>query len=351
MGRRPKGYVLRRQEAGGPWSARWTIDGERDEYFTGERDREVADRLARQAYAEALQGRTSRRAARGSLNAEVAARWLDDLTVRPVTVALYRKYAVYWLRDLRTLDDATIARYVRQRLREVRAKSLKSELSALRGLLSWMVETGEMAEAPAVPRLDHSKLGTPSPGRHRVAAPDYTEREIRAVIRALAERSPTGFPVRARYVVLYETGLRPTTVDALSVPEHYSRGSPSLRLTDEVDKEGFARTVPLSQAARKALDGVAPERGVIFGEHRYARFVPPAARKALPPHKAAVFTAQHLRSACATHLLDAGAPLPGVQYLLGHRSTQTTARYVRPTEAAAKAALDIGRKSGRKRTK
>lgn len=350
MGRRPKGYTLRRQ-GDRPWSARFTVDGQRVEFFTGTRDRAVADRVARQAYAEALQGRVRRGSRRGTLTPEVAGRWLSDLTVRPITAALYRKYTLAWLRELPALDDVTIARYVRQRLREVRNKTLRSELSALRALLLWLVEQGELAEAPEVPRLDHSKLGTPADGKHRVAAPDYTEQEIRAVLAALPERSPSGFLVRARFVVLYETGLRPATVDALAVPQHYSQGATSLRLTDDVDKEGFARSVPLSPLAQRVLSSVAPERGRIFDEHRYARYVPPAAAKALPPHKAAVFTAQHLRSARATHLLDSGAPLPGVQFLLGHRSTQTTARYVRPTEAAARAALDIGSKIGSRRTK
>ena len=350
MGRRSKGYSLRQQEPGGPWSVRFTLDGKRHEYFTGKRDRAAAEQKARQVYAEALQGRVSRRAASGSLSPEVAGRWLDDLTVRPVTRALYEKYTVYWLRELPRLDDVTIARYVRQRLREVRGTTLKSELSALRGLIAWMVEAGELDEPPVVPKLDHAKMGTPASGKHRVAAPDYTEQEIRAVLRRLPERSPSGFHIRARFIVLYETGLRPTTVDALSVPEHWSLGAKSLRVTDDVDKEGFARSLPLSDAAVRALKAAAPSSGLIFGEHRYSRYVPAAARAALPPQKAEVFTAQHLRSARATHLLDDGAPLSGVQYLLGHRHTSTTARYVRPSEAAAKEAIS-GRKNGRKRAK
>ena len=31
----------------------------------------------------------------------------------------------------------------------------------------------------------------------------------------------TEFPIRARFIVAYETGLRPGTLDALSVPQHY----------------------------------------------------------------------------------------------------------------------------------
>ena len=351
MGRRPKGYILRRQRKGGLWSARFTVDGERTEFFTGERDRTRADRVAREAYAEALQGRTRRATRRGTFTTELAGRWLDALTVRPVTRKLYRKYTLYWLRGLPSFDSVAIQRYVRQRLGEVRAKTLKSELSAMRNLLAWMVEVGELDEAPEVPRLDHSKMGTPSEGKHRVAAPDYTEAEIRKVLRKLPVKSPSGFHVRARFVALYETGLRPTTVDALSVPEHWSPGSKSLRITDAIDKEGFARTVPITETCRRALTTASSGKGPIFGEHRYARHIPDSARKTLPAHKGEVFTGQHLRSARATHLLDSGAPLSGVQFLLGHRSVSTTGLYVRPSEAAARTALfgSKGGSAGRKR--
>ncbi len=37
-------------------------------------------------------------------------------------------------------------------------------------------------------------------------------------------------PIRPRYVVAYETMLRPATVSRLSVPEHYTRGALELVL-------------------------------------------------------------------------------------------------------------------------
>jgi hypothetical protein len=49
-------------------------------------------------------------------------------------------------------------------------------------------------------------------------------------------------------------------IDGLSVPEHYSRGASSLRITPEIDKMRSAREVPLTAAAREALDATISDR-------------------------------------------------------------------------------------------
>ena len=287
-------------------------------------------------YAARLQGKRVGGAA-ARLTAEVTGAWLDELALRPVTRVTYEKYATYWLRHLRTLDDSGIAAYVRKRLREVRGKSVRSEVSALRSLLRWMIEAGELAEMPTVPKIPASSLGVPyAAARRRVAAPELTEREVTALLKLLPTKAPRGgFWVRDRCELIWETGLRPDTVDALSVPEHWAPKSKVLVITDDIDKEGFAREVPLTKRAIAILKRCAPKAGVIFGKHRYENFTRVVAEKALPAAKARVFTPQHLRSARATYLLERGVPLPAVQWLLGHKQTATTSRYIRPSARAA----------------
>lgn len=252
---------------------------------------------------------------------------------------MYEDFAGRWLREIRSWDDAGLALHVRKRLREARAKTVRSEVSALRNLLRWLVETGELAEMPLVPSVPKSALGVPSKQRTRVAAPELAPSEVKRFLAKLPDKSALGWWVRPRCELLYETGLRPFTVDALSVPEHWAPRSTTLKITDEIDKEGFARELPLTKRAIAILKRCAPEAGVIFGQHKYYRYIRKAAALALSPAKAAIFTGQHLRSARATHLLDGGASITGAQYLLGHRRAATTSRYVRPSMKQAIAAL------------
>lgn len=343
MGRKTEGYRLRRR--GGNWSVRWRIDGTRTELSTGETDRRAAETTARALYAEALKGRrvvqrrrSDRSGAHRITDTEVS-EWLSETPVRSSTRGLYEKYAGYWTTELLVLSDAAIASYIRRRLKEASGKSVRSELSALRGYVAWLTESGALARPVVVPALPAAALGTPQSG-HRVAAPHYTVEEIAAVLAALPERSGrAGFLVGPRCRLLYETGLRPSTVDALSVPEHWGKGATRLRITADVDKEGFAREVPVSAKAARILRAVAPKSGVIFGVHRYDPFVRSAANKVLPQAKARLFTSQHLRSARITHWLEAGMRLPAAQYLAGHKHASTTDRYVKPGAAVAEEAL------------
>lgn len=261
--------------------------------------------------------------------------------MREITREHYRNYAEAWLRIWPTVGEVTtgsIEMYTQRRLRGILGKTLAKELSALRGLLRWAVASGHLRELPEFPRVSFSQ-GTKSRQKGRVRATEYTPEEIWAVIAALPERAPRlGIPIRARALVSYVTTLRPSTIARLSVPEHYAPGSSVIRVTANIDKEGLEREVPLSPLARETLDAVCPKRGVIFGEHDLDRYWHAAARKALPAHKAAVFTAQHLRSAGITHALERSSNLAGVQYLAGHTHAATTSKYVR---ASFRAALEV----------
>jgi len=106
------------------------------------------------------------------------------------------------------------------------------------------------------------------------------------------------------------------------------------------DKARFARPVPLTDAARKALDEVTPDVGRIFpakpGRDELRRA---AERAGLPADVVAALVPYSLRHGRITRLLESGASIIGVQYLAGHKHLTTTAKYVRSAHRHAVDAL------------
>jgi integrase len=360
MGRRAQGWHLRWHE--GCWQVRWVEEGSdgkkrRPEYSTqcrDQKDRRAAEKAAREIYALHVRKGTDgkqRRAVSQSEVLECVARWVASLPGREITRVRYRHYGGVWCKRwtrVSELTDLAVERYLLKELpARVRGKSLRNEGSALRRFLHWLAEEGELPEMPSVPELPSSILGTPAGVRRRTRAPELSPQEVARFIAALPVRSATGWPVRARAIVAHETSLRPWALHRLSAPEHYSKGQSVIRVTDDIDKEGFARELPLSSMARKALDSVCPKQGLIFGRHRLDPYVRAAAEKSkLSPTKAGIICMQHLRSAALTHMGERPkASLAGIQYMAGHKDPHTAARYFRPTFRAAQGCLS-GEDSG-----
>ena len=119
------------------------------------------------------------------------------------------------------------------------------------------------------------------------------------------------WPIRPRFMVAWETGLRPTTLAQLRVPENYRRGTAEIVLDDADDKARYGRSVPLSETARLALDAVCPAEGLLFGKHNFDKVLKAAAAKVLGPELAKRFASYDFRHGRATQLADEGASLPG----------------------------------------
>lgn len=351
MPRRPEGWKLRKRK-GRPYSARWSIDGKQVEIGLGTFDPAEAGRLAQSAYADAVRGagqRKRRPAATGEVpdTAEAGREWLANSvgTLKANTRDLYRVHLDALATAFPALLDVTtgsVEAYQRARLSVIQAVTLRKELATLRGLLRYARTRGWLEVVPEVRVLPRAK-GTRFAKRRRVAADDLSPAEVRKVIAALpkwsASRKVARFAVRARFVVAYETSLRPSFLDILSVPEHYTKGSAHIRVPLEGDKAGQERRHPLTSKARKELDAIAPEAGLIFGKHDYRLHVCRAAENALPPDKAKRFTGAHLRSARCTHWLERTHNVAGVQRLMGHTQIATTTRYLRPSDRAAEAVI------------
>jgi integrase len=257
----------------------------------------------------------------------------------PRTVATYAGHfessLVPFFLGLSQVTPQSCARYIQHRLGQVKRQSLQKELSALRGLLRWLYGDN----APAVPTVPPRALGTPNKKAKRRGPVALTPAEVKALLSELPERGYAQAPVRAWFTVLYETALRPATVAALSVPEHYRKGELYLRITRDVDKARAARMLPLTWAARQALDSVCPEKGLIFGWRDHREQLRISAKQAIPLEKAEAVCPYDLRRARLTHWAESSRNLPGIQHLAGHSKLSTTARYVAPSLRAAEDVL------------
>lgn len=126
-------------------------------------------------------------------------------------------------------------------------------------------------------------------------------------------------------------------------------------ITDEIDKARFGREVDLTPEAIRILRRIAPDSGLLFGRHEYVIAIKRAAASILGPVRGKSFAPYDFRHGRARALLDAGAPLRGVSYLLGHKRPTTTDRYVAPNRLAGQEALrfsgpfsDPGKQKARK---
>ena len=192
-------------------------------------------------------------------------------------------------------------------------------VAAIRTFYQWLLRTEQIASSPA-DDLQPPKVGQRLPHVLSVErADELFEQELSPRDHALVE-------------VLYGCGLRVGEVSGLDREDvDLTEGLVRVRH----GKGGKERIVPLGPPAARAVHRVLLEldgdEGPLFLNRRGGRLSPRSIRQivrkvgvaagapGLHPHA--------LRHSFATHLLDNGADLRGIQELLGHASLSTTQRY------------------------
>lgn len=354
MARIAEGWKIRRPAGRTVYKVRFTVRDKRYDLSTGKRDRVEAAHEAERLYALAVEGRldgqlpppgtASLRPLAGPLS-----EWLASLvtTHDESTRETYAQYGLRWCRRWPTLAEVTrgaVADYARERLGQVARGSVQKEMSALRGLLLWAEEHALIPQAPPPVVLPDRATGTRATTRHE-GTTDLTPEQVSAILLRLPEWSSDKagrWRVRDYFILMAETGLRPATLCGLRYPDHWRPGQTEVQIPRELDKARWGRAVPLTAAAVAALVRSCPEApGLIYGAKRREGWLRRAARAAgLPEAIARRVVPYDLRHARATELLAAGATVPGVQQLLGHRQIGTTSRYLHPTASHARAALE-----------
>ena len=238
-----------------------------------------------------------------------------------------------------SLDAATredLRAFLASRYSANSAATLARKQSSLRAFYEHRVRMGHIADSPA------RRLVFP---RRRVSLPNVVSvDDCFGIVDAPSRKTAAGLRDRAALELLYGAGLRVSELVGLDVRDV---STDAVRVRGKGNKE---RLVPLVAKARAALDEYLARRGELrpLGEalllnRRGGRLTARSVARHLMKYALLAGARRHvhphaLRHSFATHLLDMGADLRGIQELLGHASLSTTQRY---THVSAERLLQV----------
>lgn len=238
--------------------------------------------------------------------------------------------------DARKLDIVALRGFLSRQFAHNRSSTLARKVSALRSFFRFLVRRKIIKTNPAA-GLRSPKVAKPLP---RFLSVDQAFEVVEAPANDTSRAEPLRIRDRAILELLYGAGVRVGELAAMDM-KSLERRQATARV---MGKGGKERVIPLGEAASAALEAYLAVRSGILAKakaptldalwvsqrgrrlsvrqmqnivRRYGALG--AARGDLHPHA--------LRHTCATHLLDAGADLRGIQELLGHASLSTTQRY------------------------
>lgn len=165
----------------------------------------------------------------------------------------------------------------------------------------------------------------------------FTEKEMTKLLEIPDQTSKFGIRNKAMLEVMYSCGLRISEVASLKTKDIDFTN----RLLKVMGKRSKERIIPFGKSCRKAMKRYQNWRGEFSpaaDEERF--FVSKSGIELLPSEIRAIlkryldmiaqssgYTPHSIRHAFATHLLEHGADLRGVQEMLGHENLSTTELY------------------------
>ena len=201
-------------------------------------------------------------------------------------------------------------------------------VSSLRSFFDWMVKEGYISDNPC-DMIEAPKLGVYLPSV-------LSEEEVDRIIRCVDTSSWMGKRDRAILEVLYGCGLRVSEASGLKISSVFFEHG-FIRIIGKGNKE---RLVPIGEMAMEALEAYMEDRPVPAAKdddlvflNRFGKSISRVSlfkivkkytlaagiMKEISPHT--------FRHSFATHLIEHGADLRGVQEMLGHENIATTEIY------------------------
>ena len=229
--------------------------------------------------------------------------------------------------DLRRVDHLTIRAYLAHLgKRKLQRSSIARHLSALRSFFKYLMREGVVEANPA------RTVATPK--REKVLPSVMQPSEVVLLIEQADPSTPLGARDRAFLELLYGSGLRISELVGIDLDDIELRA----RLVKVHGKGSKERIVPFGSKAEEAVRAWiavrvhGDEEQALFTNYRGQRITQRSVRRLFDGYirKAALragISPHTMRHSFATHLLNAGADLRGIQELLGHSSLSTTQAY------------------------
>lgn len=232
--------------------------------------------------------------------------------------------------DLRKVDHLTVRSYLAHLARRKLARaSTARHLSALRSFFKYLMREGVVEANPA------RTVATPKREKHLPSV--MQPADVALLLEQAVLEKPLGVRDRAWLELLYASGLRISELVGIDLDDIELRA----KLVKVSGKGSKERIVPFGSKAESAIrdylsvraDLISdPEEQALFVNYRGERITTRSVRRLFDGyvHDAALragISPHTMRHSFATHLLNAGADLRGIQELLGHASLSTTQKY------------------------
>ena len=274
--------------------------------------------------------------------------FLDYLTyernVSPNTVTAYRddleSFLAFLCNDYftQTRDQVELGRVdhlaVRSYLahlgrRKLSRSSMARHLSTLRSFFKYLMREGKADANPA--------RSVATPRREKQLPAVMQTSEVALLLEQPDLERPLGVRDRAWLELLYASGLRIGELVGVGLDDVELRA----RLVKVHGKGSKERIVPFGSKAEEAIRAWLPKRSelvhdvdqqALFVNYRGERITVRSVRRLFEQYlrgaaMRAGISPHTMRHSFATHLLNAGADLRGIQELLGHASLSTTQKY------------------------
>ncbi len=230
-----------------------------------------------------------------------------------------------FLKQIRAVGKSSIRKYLASLVRSGKSKrTISRKLSSLKSFFDYLIKSGDISVSPA-DMIPFPKLGKTIP---RFVSVDDLFRLLDSI------KTDTWFDKRnlAMFETFYSTGMRVSEMEGLNIGDIDFKAQ-MIKVFGKGSKE---RLIPVGKRALTAIENyrvcLKEDFTPVFLNKNFSRLSSRSIRRILDKIVSECGLNQSisphtLRHSFATHMMDSGADLRGIQEILGHASLSTTQVY------------------------